>query len=62
METNGDDLLYTTLDSTKQCSRIIFFFIVSFESGIISSVDVELSTLRDGEGIFNTRLVNHSKT
>ncbi|XP_057818922.1 disease resistance protein TAO1 [Cryptomeria japonica] len=61
METSGDDLLNATVDSTEQCSGIVLCFMVRFKSGI-SSVGVELSTLRDGEEIFNTRLVNHSKT
>ncbi|GLJ20263.1 hypothetical protein SUGI_0367960 [Cryptomeria japonica] len=61
METNGDDLLYVTLDSNEQCSGVILCFVVRFKGGI-SSVAVELGTLRDGKEIFNTRLVNHSKT
>ncbi|XP_057818926.2 disease resistance protein TAO1-like [Cryptomeria japonica] len=61
METNGGDLLYVTLDSNEQCSGIILCFMASFKRGI-NSVGVELCTLRDGKEIFNTRLVNHSKT
>ncbi|GLJ20264.1 hypothetical protein SUGI_0368010 [Cryptomeria japonica] len=60
METKGNDLLYVILDSNEQCSGIILCFMVSFK-GDISSVDIELGTLRDGKEIFNTRLVNHSK-
>ncbi|KAH9292529.1 hypothetical protein KI387_042285, partial [Taxus chinensis] len=60
MKVNGDDLLYVALDSNEKCSGLILCFMVRFKSGI-SSVTIELSTLRNGIEIFNTRLVNHSK-
>lgn len=47
METNGDDLLSVTLDGNKKCSGIIMCIMVRFKS-VISSVDIELSTLRNG--------------
>ncbi|GLJ20265.1 hypothetical protein SUGI_0368020 [Cryptomeria japonica] len=60
IEVNGHDLFYVALDSNEQCSGIILCFMVRFKHGI-TSVSIELRTLRDGKEIFNTRLVNHSK-